>query len=134
VFAPLACQAGNIRGLQVDLLYLHNAAESHLADDNKAEFMQKIRTAFRQLEEFRCVEACPWFHSRCPSSYERLSPSHQARALRARRRKEGRIRAYGMATWDSLRLAQEDARHISLQELVDIASAEGGVNHGFRHG
>ena len=49
------------------------------------------------------------------------------------RRKEGRIRAYGMATWDSLRLSQDEPRHLSLQELVDIAYAEGGVNHGFRH-
>ena len=52
----------NFAALQADLLYLHNAAESHLADDNKQQFMQKIRDAFRQLEEFRCVAAC---HCRC---------------------------------------------------------------------
>ena len=63
----------------------------------------------------------------------------QAAALRAYKggwrwtcRKEGRIRAYGMATWDSFRRSQDDPRHVSLQEMVNIARTEGGINHGFR--
>ena len=48
------------------------------------------------------------------------------------RRQEGKIQSYGMATWDCFRVAPEDAAHVSLQEVVDLAHEVGGKNHGFR--
>ena len=39
--------------LQVDLLYLHNAAEMQLGSLGKGVFMQTLAEAFRALEELR---------------------------------------------------------------------------------
>lgn len=45
---------------------------------------------------------------------------------------EGRIRAYGTATWDGFRLSPDAPGHLSLAELVAAASDVGGRDHGFR--
>lgn len=47
-------------------------------------------------------------------------------------RKKGRLRYYGLATWDSLRAARSDAGYLSLEEAVATAAEVGGPSHGFR--
>lgn len=47
-------------------------------------------------------------------------------------RVEGKIQAYGMATWTCFRTPPGDPGHLSLQEVWDIAARVGGLNHGFR--
>lgn len=47
-------------------------------------------------------------------------------------RSHGRLGAYGLATWDCLRVAPEDPRHFSLERAVRIALRVGGPDHGFR--
>ncbi len=47
-------------------------------------------------------------------------------------RAAGRIVAYGLATWDCLRVPPDDPRHLDLQAVVDMAAEAGGVNHGLR--
>lgn len=53
--------------------------------------------------------------------------------LLERLRSEGRLAAYGLATWDCLRVARSDRRHVALEELVRRAEAVGGPEHGFRY-
>ncbi len=73
----------------VDLLYLHNAAEAELEELGHTEFFARLRWAFE------------FFEQTC---------------------KEGKIRSYGMATWDCFRVGQDDPRYLSLAEIVDLAN------------
>ena len=47
-------------------------------------------------------------------------------------RKDGRVMAYGLATWDSLRVPPEHKLYFSLQDAVKLAEDVGGSEHGFR--
>jgi len=46
--------------------------------------------------------------------------------------KQGKIRYYGIATWNGLRLQEEERDYISLADLLGIAHAAGGEQHHFR--
>jgi len=83
----------------IDLLYLHNAAESQLAEVGPDEFLRRLSAAFAELE---------------------------------RRRADGALRAYGLATWDSLRVPPDDPSYLSLESVVATAREAGGPDHGFR--
>lgn len=87
----------------LDLIYLHNAAESQLAEVGETEFMRRLRAAFEVFEEART---------------------------------RGKIKAYGMATWDCFRVSQDDASNahswLSLEACEAVAREVGGDNHGFR--
>ncbi len=52
--------------------------------------------------------------------------------LLERRRADGAIGSYGLATWDSLRVPSPDPRHLELEAVVDLAREIGGSAHGFR--
>lgn len=47
-------------------------------------------------------------------------------------RSEGRIRFYGVATWDGLRVPPGAANHLDLARLWHLAETIGGPRHGFR--
>ena len=47
-------------------------------------------------------------------------------------RKKGRIKYYGMATWESLRAEPGHDLFLALDEVVSIAEKAGGADHGFR--
>ena len=47
-------------------------------------------------------------------------------------RREGRIRYYGLATWDCFRVKPEDPRHLSLEDALAMAERAGGTGHGLR--
>ena len=47
-------------------------------------------------------------------------------------RGEGRLRYYGLATWDCLRARPNDPNFYSLEEAVRLARKVGGEEHGFR--
>jgi aryl-alcohol dehydrogenase-like predicted oxidoreductase len=49
-----------------------------------------------------------------------------------RLRADGRLRAYGIATWEALRVPRSDAGYLSLEEAVAVAREVGGDRHGFR--
>ncbi len=83
----------------VDVLYLHNAAESWLPEIGYRRFIEKLWEVFKFYEE---------------------------------ERKRGRIVHYGMATWTSLRVKKDDAEHVNLDDVVDVAKDVGGEGHGFR--
>jgi aryl-alcohol dehydrogenase-like predicted oxidoreductase len=46
-------------------------------------------------------------------------------------RKQGWLRHYGMATWETFRVAAGDPGYLSLEEIVGWARAAGGPSHGF---
>lgn len=84
---------------QVDLLYLHNVAETLLPRGaSRADLAAALEAAFGELE-----------------------------ALRA----EGKLRGYGVATWDSLRVPPGADQYLALEDLVLLARRAGGAAHGF---
>jgi aryl-alcohol dehydrogenase-like predicted oxidoreductase len=44
----------------------------------------------------------------------------------------GKIKMYGVATWNGLRVAPDSREHHSLEQMVQLARAVGGESHGFR--
>ena len=48
------------------------------------------------------------------------------------KRKEGKIKFYGMATWECFRVPDDNPQYLSLQDTVEIAKKVGGEDHGFR--
>lgn len=52
--------------------------------------------------------------------------------LYEKKRKENKIRFYGMATWECYRVDSANPQFLSLQDTLDLAKQVGGENHGFR--
>ncbi len=48
------------------------------------------------------------------------------------KRKEKKIRFYGLATWECYRVDSENPQFLSLSDTIDLAKQVGGENHGFR--
>ncbi|HEX8921130.1 MAG TPA: aldo/keto reductase, partial [Pyrinomonadaceae bacterium] len=44
----------------------------------------------------------------------------------------GKIRMYGVATWNGFRVPADDPGHHSLERMVELAREAGGESHGFR--
>jgi len=56
----------------------------------------------------------------------------EAFALYERLRAQGRLRAYGLATWDCLRVPPDHTGFFALETAVRLAREVGGEDHGFR--
>ena len=52
--------------------------------------------------------------------------------LYEQKRDEGKIKFYGMATWECFRVSNDNPQYLSLEAVVDMAKKIGGENHGFR--
>ncbi len=52
--------------------------------------------------------------------------------LYEQKRTEGKIKFYGMATWECFRVSGESPQYLSLEETVNMAKEVGGQDHGFR--
>lgn len=52
--------------------------------------------------------------------------------LYEQKRDEGKIKFYGMATWECFRVANDNPQYLSLEETVNMAKSVGGQNHGFK--
>ena len=50
-----------------------------------------------------------------------------------KKRKEGKIRFYGMATWDCFRVTQENPLFLQLAEVMDLAVQAGGKAVSYTH-
>ena len=48
------------------------------------------------------------------------------------KRKDGKIRFYGMATWECFRVEKDHKMFLSLEKVMEIAKSVGGDDHGFR--
>lgn len=62
------------------------------------------------------------FHYRIDAAFERLEEN----------RAEGKLNAYGVATWNGFRAKEGSSGYHSLSRMVDEAKRVGGENHGFR--
>lgn len=49
-----------------------------------------------------------------------------------KKRSDGSIRYYGLATWECLRTGRDNPLHISLEDVLRTAKGAGGPDHGFR--
>ena len=52
--------------------------------------------------------------------------------LYEQKRKEGKIKFYGMATWECFRVSKDNPQYLSLEDAVALAKSVGGENHGFK--
>ncbi|MDH5659073.1 MAG: aldo/keto reductase, partial [Nitrosopumilus sp.] len=52
--------------------------------------------------------------------------------LYEQKRDEGKIKFYGMATWECFRVSNDNPQYLSLEDTVNMARKIGGNNHGFR--
>jgi len=52
--------------------------------------------------------------------------------LYEQKREEGKIKFYGMATWECFRVSKDNPQYLSFEDTVDMAKKIGGENHGFR--
>ena len=52
--------------------------------------------------------------------------------LYEQKRNDGKIKFYGMATWECFRVQSDNPQYLSLEETVNLAKKIGGENHGFR--
>lgn len=64
-----------------------------------------------------------------PQFLECLSKAFE---LYERKRGEGKIRFYGMATWECFRVPRDNPQYLSLQDAVGMAEQIAGDGHGFR--
>ena len=62
------------------------------------------------------------FRARLRAAFERLEQEAA----------DGRIRFYGVAAWDGLRVGRQDRRYLPLYQLVEMAQQVGGDKHHFR--
>jgi aryl-alcohol dehydrogenase-like predicted oxidoreductase len=62
------------------------------------------------------------FYYRITAAFERLEEN----------RKQGKLAAYGVATWNGFRVGRESQEYHSLSRMFDIARTIGGDDHGFR--
>jgi len=52
--------------------------------------------------------------------------------LYEQKREEGKIKFYGMATWECFRVLKDNPQYLSFEDTVNMAKKIGGENHGFR--
>ena len=52
--------------------------------------------------------------------------------LYEQKRDEGKIKFYGMATWECFRVSNDNPQYLSLEETVNMAKKIGGEDHGFQ--
>jgi len=52
--------------------------------------------------------------------------------LYEQKRDEGKIKFYGMATWECFRVMNNDPQHLLLEDIVKMAKNIGGEDHGFK--
>ena len=52
--------------------------------------------------------------------------------LYEQKRDEGKIKFYGMATWECFRVPPDNPQYLSLEDTFNMAKTIGGENHGFR--
>ena len=57
---------------------------------------------------------------------------HEAFKFFESKRRENKIRFYGLATWECFRVQQDNPQFLQLSEVIQLAQNAGGQEHGFR--
>jgi aryl-alcohol dehydrogenase-like predicted oxidoreductase len=99
--------------------YLQNQLEQSLANMGLACVdVYYIHNPESQLSAVSRAE----FEARLSAAFERLEKNIS----------EGKIRKYGVATWNGFRVAESAREYLGLERLTEIARSVGGDEHGFR--
>ena len=99
--------------------YLYNQLEQSLRNMNLACVdVYYIHNPESQLGQVSDEE----FYSRLRAAFESLE----------KRRSEGQLKFYGVATWNGFRVPSGSSGYHSLGRMVDLAREVGGESHGFR--
>ncbi len=100
-------------------LYLQSQIDQSLSNMNLSTIdVYYIHNPESQLSSI----SRPDFEARLRSAFELLE----------RNISEGKIRMYGVATWNGFRVPIDDRGHHALERMVEIAREVGGESHGFR--
>jgi aryl-alcohol dehydrogenase-like predicted oxidoreductase len=62
------------------------------------------------------------FYYRLEAAFERLEANRQ----------QGKLQAYGVATWSGFRVGEDSREYHSLSRMIEVAQKVGGESHGFR--
>ncbi|MBM2852954.1 MAG: aldo/keto reductase, partial [Candidatus Nitrosotenuis sp.] len=87
--------------------------------------------------ELECIDLV-YLHNAIEGQIQDISKEQFIKNLRdviqlyEQKRKEGKIRYYGMATWECFRVPKEHPQYLSILDVLQIAKEIGGENHGFR--
>lgn len=87
--------------------------------------------------ELECVDLM-YLHNAVEGQLQDISKEQFLKNLKSvfelyeQKRKEGKMRFYGMATWECFRVPENNPQHLSLYDTVQLAKQVGGDDHGFR--
>ena len=86
--------------------------------------LDAVDVYFLHNPETQLESGVPWatFEARLRDSFEALEEA----------RREGRVAAYGLATWNGLRRPPGQPGHLPLERILDLARDVGGPRHGLR--
>ena len=133
---------------QVDILYLHNAAESAEPLGQKV-FLTRLADAFAWLESARTAGRIQvsvsllysWKVDACQCSPRPDLPLSMDSSCRAQLPFDvlwclhfvlvAHLQAYGLATWDCFRKSPDNGG-LQMQQIVKLAQGVAGSDHGFR--
>ena len=99
--------------------YLQNQLDQSLRNMNiESVDVYYIHNPESQLGQVSADE----FYYRITAAFERLEEN----------RKQGKLGAYGVATWNGFRVGRESREYHSLSRMFEVARTVGGQEHGFR--
>jgi aryl-alcohol dehydrogenase-like predicted oxidoreductase len=91
----------------------------------------------RKNLDLECIDLV-YLHNAVEGQFKDVSREEFLKKLRLAfefyesKRKEGKIRYYGMATWECFRVEKDNPQFLELSDVINIASEVGGKEHGFR--
>jgi len=87
--------------------------------------------------DMQCIDLM-YLHNAAEGQLQDISKDEFMKKLRdafefyESQRKSGKIRYYGMATWDCFRVPKDHPQYISISDVTKLASEVGGPDNGFR--
>jgi aryl-alcohol dehydrogenase-like predicted oxidoreductase len=87
--------------------------------------------------DLECIDLM-YFHNGIEGQIKDISKEQFLENLKSvfelyeQKRDEGKIKFYGMATWECFRVVKENPQYLSLEDVVEMAKKIGGDNHGFK--
>jgi len=87
--------------------------------------------------DLECVDLI-YLHNAVEGQIQDLSKEQLVQKLKdvfefyEKKRNDGKIKFYGMATWECFRVDSDNPQFLSLSDVLDLAKQVGSENHGFR--
>ena len=99
-------------------------------------YLEKQLETSRKNLGLECIDLV-YLHNAVEGQFKDVSREEFIKKLRLAfefyetKRKEGKIRYYGMATWECFRVEKDNPQFLELSEVVTLAKEVGGKEHGF---